>query len=230
MIVQSGNDGRDQLTVLITGASRGLGRELARQYAGDGWRVIAACRDPAAAPQHSGIVPMRLDAGDEASILALSGQLAGDTIDVLINNAAIRGGTAGLSQLAADDFLNVMRVNSLGPLLLVKALLPHLSRGRHGIVANISSRAATVDGLDSDGDYAYRCSKAALNIATAKLALDHDLIFVSLHPGWVKTDMGGTDANVDISESAAGLRSVIANANRKDSGSFKDFRGADLPR
>lgn len=217
--------------VLITGANRGLGLELARQYGAAGSRVIACCRHPqaVAAPGLPGDIAWRqLDVADGASIAALAATMEGDAIDILINNAALRGDTGGLPGLTAEDFLAVMQVNALGPLLMVKAFLPHVQRGHRRIVANISSRVATVAGLDADGDYAYRCSKAALNIATAKLAFDHHLIFLALHPGWVKTDMGGVAAEVPIAVSAAGLRAVIAAAGPGDSGSFRSFDGSTM--
>ncbi|WP_119274266.1 SDR family oxidoreductase [Taklimakanibacter deserti] len=217
-------------TVLITGANRGLGRELARQYAASGSRVLACCRDLHAASPIAGNVLWRaLDTGNEESITALAHELHGEAIDILVNNAAQRGDRGGLDALRTDDFLATLRVNTLGPLLMVKAFLPHLARGRRRIVANVSSRAGSVaEGLDADGDYAYRCSKAALNIATAKLAFDHGLIFLALHPGWVKTDMGGAEAQVPVTASAQGLRSVIDTAGPEMSGSFHDFTGTPI--
>lgn len=217
-------------TVLITGANRGLGLELARQYAADEYRVLACWRGPQEPPPVAGDVTWKaLDTGNEDSIAALARDLGGEAIDILINNAARRGDTGGLDSLSTEDFLATLRVNTLGPLLMVRALRPHLERGRRRIVANISSRAGSVaEGLDADGDYAYRCSKAALNIATAKLAFDHQLIFLALHPGWVKTDMGGPAAEVPVTESAAGLRALIDAARPEDSGSFRSFDGSRI--
>jgi NAD(P)-dependent dehydrogenase (short-subunit alcohol dehydrogenase family) len=214
-------------TVLITGANRGLGLELAQQYAASGCRVLACSRGPDGPPQVAGDVAWHaLDTGNEDSIATLARDLQDETIDILINNAARRGDTGGLDTLSTEDFLATLRVNTLGPLFMVKVFRPHLERGRRRIVANISSRAGSVaEGLDADGDYAYRCSKAALNIATAKLAFDYGLIFLALHPGWVKTDMGGAEAEVPVPQSAQGLRAVIAQATADNSGSFRDFNG-----
>lgn len=214
-------------TVLITGANRGLGLPLARQYAAAGCRVFACWRGPQEPPPIAGDIAWKaLDTGNEDSISALAHDLDGEAIDILINNAARRGDTGGLDSLSTEDFLATLRVNTLGPLLMVRAFRPHLERGRRRIVANISSRAGSVaEGLDADGDYAYRCSKAALNIATAKLAFDYGLIFLALHPGWVKTDMGGPEAEVPASQSAQGLRAVIERATPEMSGSFRDFNG-----
>jgi NAD(P)-dependent dehydrogenase (short-subunit alcohol dehydrogenase family) len=217
-------------TVLITGASRGLGREMAQQYATTGWRVIACGRASAALVEDS-IVPEMLDVADPASIIDLARRLAGVPIDVLINNAGIRGDTGGLQTLGPDDFLEVMRINTLGPLLVTRALLPNLVTGTRKTVANISSRAGSItEGTldDDDGDYAYRCSKAALNMVTVKLAHDlraNGIAVLSLHPGWVKTDMGGDGAVVPVADSAAGLRRIIDRATLADSGGFRSFDG-----
>lgn len=219
-----------QSTVLITGATRGLGRAMAQQYAAAGWRVIA-CGRGGTPTAEDGIMPETLDVADPASIVDLARRLNGVDIDVLINNAGIRGDTGGLQTLAPDDFLEVMRVNTLSPLLVTRALLPNLLSGKQRIVANISSRAGSIaEGTldDDDGDYAYRCSKAALNMATVKLAQDlraDGIAVLSLHPGWVKTDMGGDEAVVPVAESAAGLRRIIDSATLADSGSFRAFDG-----
>lgn len=220
---------RKRRTVLIAGASRGLGRELATLYEADGWRVIACVRGSASVD--GGIETQSLDVSDPASITALGRTLEGVAIDVLINNAGIRGDTGGLSTLDGDDFVEVMRINALAPLLLVQALRANLLAGESRVVANISSRAGSLaEGTldDDDGDYAYRCSKAALNMATVKLAQDlrkDGITVLSLHPGWVKTDMGGDEAQVPVATSAAGLKTMIDGADMADSGSFRGYDG-----
>lgn len=209
-------------TVLITGASRGLGRALADLYAAAGFRVIACLRQGAGET---------LDVSDAGSIAALGARLEGQPIDIVINNAAIRGDTGGLASLEAEDFLEVMRINALAPLLLARALRPNLVAGRRKVLVNISSRAGslaegTID--DEDGDYAYRCSKAALNMATVKLAQDFrrdGIAVISLHPGWVRTDMGGAEASVDVAESAGGLKALIDAVTMAETGSFRAYDG-----
>lgn len=162
---------------------------------------------------------------------ALAESLGERPIDVLINNAAIRGDTGGLSTVEPEDFLEVMRVNALAPILIVRALLRNLLAGGDRIVANISSRAGSLaEGTldDDEGDYAYRCSKAALNMATVKLAQDlrpHGVTVLSLHPGWVRTDMGGPQASVPVAESAAGLKAIVGRTGLAESGSFRAFDG-----
>jgi len=211
-------------TVLITGAGRGLGRTLAELYAAAGWRVIRCMRQAI-----DGALP--LDVADTGSIAALGETLAGQPIDIVINNAAIRGDTGGLSSLEAGDFLEVMRINALAPLLIARALRPNLSAGRRKVLVNISSRAGSLaEGTldDDDGDYAYRCSKAALNMATVKLAQDFardGIAVISLHPGWVRTDMGGDEAAIDVGVSAAGLKVLIDDTTMAQSGGFRAYDG-----
>jgi NAD(P)-dependent dehydrogenase (short-subunit alcohol dehydrogenase family) len=207
-----------------------LGRELARQYAASGRRVFACRRHlHDLPPVETNVVWKKLDTGNENSIAALADDLRHEAIDILINNAAQRGDTGGLDTLRTDDFLATIRVNALGPLLMAKAFLPHVARSRRRIIANISSRAGSIsEGLDLDGDYAYRCSKAALNMATAKLAFDHQLIFLALHPGWVRTDMGGPDAEVPPKASASGLIAIIEQATLSDSGTFRGYDGRSI--
>ncbi|MGX7875260.1 SDR family oxidoreductase [Mesorhizobium sp. ORM6] len=221
-------------TVLITGAGRGLGRELARQYAQQGWRVVACGRTRPAQGFEDGTEFQPLDVADPASISCLAKRLAGRPLDVLVNNAGIRSDISGLHSFAPDEFLKVMCTNTLGPLLLARALRPNLVAGRMRIIANIGSRAGSMaEGLldDYDDDYAYRCSKSALNMVCAQLAQDlrvDGITVFSLHPGWVKTDMGGDQAVLSVEDSARGLRTVIDRATPGDSGSFRTFDGIHI--
>ena len=217
--------------VVVTGASRGLGLELVRQLAAMGSDVIAACRQPDLFPLHSGtgrIMPVPCDVTNEASVAGLADYVARRPLDLLINNAGIRGATDGLKTVAPEDFLSVMAVNVLGPLLMTRALLANL-RQAGGVVANISSRAGSmVEGIDPDGDYAYKCSKAALNMATVKLADDTGLTVLSLHPGWIKTDMGGEDAELSARDSASALLALITRAKPADSATFRAYDGSTI--
>lgn len=219
-------------TVLITGANRGLGRELVRLYAAKGDEVIACCRDPNGRCEDipGQIRWLPLDLGDEAAIRAFPKRLGGVAIDILIQNAAIRGATGGLSDVRFDDFAQVVLVNVAAPLVLTRELMPNMMAGEKRIVAMISSRAGSMtEGLDPDGDYAYRCSKAALNMAARKLAYDEPALTVLLlHPGWMKTDMGGPEAEIEVSEAARGLVARIAAARPDDSGSFCAWDGKPI--
>ncbi len=221
-------------TVLVTGAGRGLGRELAWQYATGGWQVIACGRSRPVHGTETGIEFQPLEVADPASISALAARLTGRPLDVLVNNAGVRSPLSGLDRLQPEEFLDVLRINTLGPLLLTRALRANLRLGSSPVVANIGSRAGSMaEGLldDDDDDYAYRCSKAALNMATVQLARDlqpDGITLLSLHPGWVKTDMGGAEAVLPVEESAKALRSIIAAAKPEYSGAFLAFDGRSV--
>lgn len=221
----------DAGTVLITGAARGLGRELVRQYAREGWSVIACGRARPAEAFEDGVEFQAVDVAAPASITDLAARLAGRRLDVLVNNAGIRSRLAGLHRFKPDNFIDVLRANTLGPLLLARALCPNLLLGRRRVIANIGSRAGSMaEGLldDDDDDYAYRCSKAALNMASVQLSRDlhaEGITVLALHPGWVKTGMGGPEAVLPVAHSARGLRNVIDRASIEDSGSFLTFDG-----
>lgn len=224
----------DISTILITGANRGIGLEFVRQYASIGCKIIACCRKStpldALRALDVAIDIESLDVTDSRSITSLGDRLSERSIDLVINNAAVRGRIGGLADIDTDDFLATIKVNVLAPLLLTRALLPAITLGRGRTVAMISSRAGSItEGHDEDGDYAYRCSKAALNMATAKLAYEfRALNFISLHPGWVKTDMGGPEAEISASESVAGMRRVLATLTPADSGAFLAYDGSTI--
>lgn len=218
-------------TVLIAGASRGLGLELARQMSAAGYHVISANRS-APAERLALVEHVALDLGSEASIAQLASQLHGRPIDFLINNGAIAGDDGGLAGLTSKGFLEVMAVNTLGPLLMAKYFMPQLMRGSRRVIANISSRVGSIsEGIIDEGNYAYCISKSALNMASAKLAFHHGgqgLCVLSLHPGWIRTEMGGAEAPLDVSASAAGLVSLITGATSRDNGSYRSYDGRDI--
>jgi NAD(P)-dependent dehydrogenase (short-subunit alcohol dehydrogenase family) len=221
-------------TILITGANRGIGLEFVRQYAEIGCKIIACCRNSlsidAVQALDVAVEIELLDVASSTSIESLGDRLSGRAIDLVINNAAVRGHIGGLADIDPDDFLATMKVNVLAPLLLTRALLPALSSGRGRTVAMISSRAGSItEGHDDDGDSAYRCSKSALNMATAKLAYEfRTLTVISLHPGWVKTDMGVRDAEIPVSESVAGMRRVLSTLSPLASGAFLAHDGSTI--
>ena len=223
-------------TILITGANRGLGLALATQYVQAGWSVIAACRTPRTAtklralPQ---VEAMSLDVTAPRSIAALARHLKDRPIDVIINNAGVLGRPEKGGRIDAADFLATMNVNALGPLLIARALLPQLRLGHHKKIIAISSRMGSIaTGIDEPGQYAYRCSKTALNMAMATLAFDvrsEGITVASYHPGWVKTDMGGPEAVLDVDASAAALVRSINRLKRSASGGFFTWDGKPIP-
>lgn len=235
-------------TVLITGANRGLGLEFVRQYAADAWAVIAVCRNPTKADklqklmgQYNNVRIEALDVGDTQSIKILTEKLDDIGIDVLINNAGILSGSFSGSATAVDKgqefgsidatgWDKVLRINTIAPIMMTQALLPHLQRSKNPKVINITSRMGSIDEMGS-GHIAYRTSKAALNAAMR--VINHDLnskgvTIVNLHPGWVQTDMGGKEASLQPEVSIKGMRKIIDKLTSKDSGQFLSYDGKTI--
>lgn len=222
-------------TILLTGASRGLGLEFTRQYAEAGWRVIATCRKPATAEklrEISGKVEIHaLDATDFPAVAALAARLGDVAIDVLIANAGIVG-PRDMAPDATDEaaWSEVFRVNAMAPLALASAFRAHVARSAERKAVAVSSRLGSMGANDSGGLYVYRSSKAALNAVWRSFAIDNQgLIACVLHPGWVATDMGGSSAPVKPPESVAGMRKVIAGLTPAESGMFFGYDGERLP-
>jgi NAD(P)-dependent dehydrogenase (short-subunit alcohol dehydrogenase family) len=218
---------------LITGASRGLGLEFARQYAADGWEVLGCCRHPKAAVALSqlAITTVKLDVTDAHDVTALSKRLATRTLDVLICNAGVAGARAPvLTATTQADFDGVMRTNVLGPMWLTAALAGRVAAG--GKIAYLSSRMGSIGAMANSGSALYRASKAGLNAIVKAAALElasRGVIAIALHPGWVKTDMGGSGADIDAQTSVAGMRAVLERAGARESGHFYDYTGKELP-
>lgn len=223
-------------TLLITGANRGIGLELTRRYAADNWTIIAACRNPkeaaALAAVKGDITAEALDVTDYAAVDKLAAKYSGTTIDLLLNNAGIYGNRDGALKVSDfDTYLQVLHVNSVAPMKLALAFLPHLKQARAAKIATISSRMGSIE-LGGGGGYAYRASKAAINAGMHNLALDlksSGISCITLHPGWVKTDMGGAGADIDVATSAAGLKKVIDGLTLKDTGKFYNYDGGEIP-
>lgn len=221
-------------TVLITGANRGIGLELARQYAGDGWRVIGTARTPDSATElrDSGAEVMQLDVTDPGSVERLARQLDGRPIDLLINNAGILPMMRTLDDIDFDAFERALSVNTIGPIRVSRALLANLRAGETRKIVNISTDLGSIAGNTDGGFYGYRESKTALNMFTKSLAAelaDEGFICIVLHPGWVQTDMGGPQAPLQASESVRGMRDVIGRLTPADSGAFWAWSGERLP-
>ncbi len=219
-------------SVLITGAGRGIGLEIARQYAAAGWEVIATLRDRAQGEtlEALGARVELLDMRDFAAVEAFPERLGGVALDLLIANAGMTAGRIIDSAAEAGAWAQVHAVNAIAPTLLATRLLPNVAAASGKLVA-ITSRMGSI--ADSSGDYVgYRASKAALNAAWRALALgwrERPVTLVLLHPGWVQTDMGGPSAPLPVEESVAGMRRVIAGLPHSESGAFVDYRGAPVP-
>jgi NAD(P)-dependent dehydrogenase (short-subunit alcohol dehydrogenase family) len=215
-------------TVAIIGASRGIGREFVGQYLADGWSVCATARHDRDLAQlrDAGAIAIAADVADEASLLSAAADLP--TIDLLVLNAGVntRRYERALADVVAEDWERVMRVNALGPLLAARAFAPRLRPG--GTIVAISSKMGSIGGDSGPAAYSYRMSKAALNMAMTRLQMESpDLAVAVLHPGWVKTDMGGDQAPVEIADSVAGMRAVIARLKTGEC-VFRDYLGTPI--
>jgi NAD(P)-dependent dehydrogenase (short-subunit alcohol dehydrogenase family) len=223
-------------TIVITGASRGLGLEFVRQYAADGEKIVAACRHPESATALKAIKGdirlVTLDIADAGSIHAVADMIGNEPVDILINNAGVYGKAQTLGKMDYAAWEDVFRINAIGPMHLTDALLPRIAASKRRLVVGITSLMGSIADNTSGGYYAYRSSKAALNAVFKSLSIDlkpHGVSAVVLHPGWVKTDMGGASAPLEPTESVSGMRAVIAKLGIKDSGRFLDYRGQELP-
>lgn len=221
-------------TWLVTGANRGIGLEFARQLAARGDSVVATVRDPERAGDLQGL-PVRverLDVSDSQSVAGLSGALDGLAIDALIHNAGIGTAGPGLAGLTREELERNFAVNSIGPVLLTQALLPHLRAGQRKLVAAISSGLASLEGNSGGGWYAYRGAKVALNMFVRTMAAElkrEGFTFVLLDPGWVRTEMGGPDAPTSTDESVRAMLKVLDTLSPTDMGSFLNRRGKRVP-
>jgi NAD(P)-dependent dehydrogenase (short-subunit alcohol dehydrogenase family) len=226
-------------TYLVTGIGRGIGQELARVLLHRGDRVVGTLRDPTRICAEwedfitSGQLKLlALDVRDEAAIAEAARQLD-EPVDVLVNNAGLIGPRRQSTlDMDFEGFLEVLKVNTLGPLRITQAFLSHLQRAKGGArVVTVSSRMGSMSYAKSDR-IAYRASKAAVNKVMQGLATDlraDGVIAVSVHPGWVQTDMGGSDADITAQESAAGLVKLIDRLTLEDTGGFFDWTGARIP-
>ncbi len=214
-------------SVVVVGASRGIGREFVRQYGDAGWQVFATVRG--AGDDLGGATVLSADVTDEASLVAAAAAVP-EGIDLIILNAGINVHDGGLTTVDATKWTELMTVNALGPLLAARAFLPRLKDG--GAIAALSSTLGSIGANSGGGLYSYRMSKAALNAGLKTLAIElkrRHIAVAALHPGWVKTEMGGAGAEVDVGESVTGLRAVIAGLAPERSGVFLDYRGNALP-
>ncbi len=241
-------------TVLITGAGRGLGLEMVRQYAADGWQVIATARDPARSAELAALAAQpgaririeALDVADHATIDALAARLqqygAPLPIDVLINCAGTMGsgnfakegitfGKFGRSDFA--DWEQVFRINVIGPMKMAEAFVAHVAASEQRRIVSLTSIIGSIEKNTIGGLYAYRATKAALNAVMRSMAVDlgrkHQIVAAPIHPGWVRTDMGGPRADIDAPTSVAGIRQVIASLDASRAGRFWMYDGSELP-
>lgn len=234
-------------TALITGANRGLGLEFTQQYLEDGWQVIAGCREPGRAEvlqslpdAESGLQIVKLDVADHDTIADATHDIGDQPIDVLINNAGLFGPKVTAENDWRQSFghidygvwRDVLNVNTLGPLKVAETFVNNVAASEQKKIITLSSQLGSIGDVGSEGLFAYRTSKAAVNMAMVTLAqqLSPQSIIVALFcPGWCRTDMGGDEAPLEPAESVANMRRLIAGFTLEDSGTFTHHSGKRLP-
>ncbi len=234
-------ESRKMSTVLITGANRGLGLEFCRQYAEQGWDVLACCRNPEQAGEltqlvshNSAVRVFKMDVSDRKMIGILAEDLVEFTIDLIIANAGVYGDRRGheFGNLDYADWINTLETNVMGVVKVIEAFMPGLKRSQKPRIAVLSSQMGSIEDNSSGGSFLYRSSKAALNATMKSLSIDlksDDIAVLVFHPGWVKTDMGGTQALIDAKTSVTGMIKQISHVEMSQTGQFVKYDGTQLP-
>ena len=227
-------------TVLITGSNRGIGLELARQYATQGWRVLACCRHPDQATalnrlgdKFPNITLHTLDVTRKDQVQNLAADLHDCPIDILFNNAGIYGpDDAAFGNTDEARWLECLRTNVIAPMKMMEAFMTHIAASKHKLIAAMSSKMGSMADNGSGGSYIYRSSKAALNAVMKSAAIDlapRRVKVAILHPGWVQTDMGGPGAEISAAESVGRMREILGTITPENSGTFFDIDGTTIP-
>ncbi|MBH9536278.1 SDR family oxidoreductase [Novosphingopyxis sp. YJ-S2-01] len=217
-------------TILITGGSRGIGAELVQQYAADGWDVIATARSDSDLKELDGmdnVTAMELDVAKPDSVAAFIDGVGDRPIDVFLNSAGVYGPRTP----ERDGWMDVLEINVVAPTLLAEKLKPNVAASEKKVMAVVTSRMGSIGDNGGGGSIPYRSSKAAVNAAWKSLSIDwkdDGIAIVMLHPGWVKTDMGGDNAQIDTKTSVDGLRDRIAETDLSNSGRFVAYDGATI--
>ena len=226
-----------QSTVLITGSNRGIGLKFAEEYSKLGWHVIATCRNPShanklnqLAKDFGSIEIYPLEVSNSDQIHELADALKNKPIDVLINNAGIHR-SCTLGSIDKEAWLESFTINSIAPYEVTIHLLDNILQGSLKKVISITSKMGSIDDNTSGGSYIYRSSKTALNSIMRSLEHDlgrHGIATLTLHPGWVKTDMGGMGAWINVDESVAGMIKQIEKLNLSNAGRYVDYAGKKI--
>jgi len=228
------------LPILITGTNRGLGLEFVNSYLSSGRTVIATCREPEKATELSTLKAqykeqleiVALEVGDANSRQNLIDTLNGQALDTYINNAGVYGGQQqNFGEVEEDKWLETLKINSIAPLMLSQALMPNLLQGQHKTIAFLSSKMGSIDDNGSGQCYIYRSSKTTLNSVARSMSIDlkgQGVRVLIMHPGWVKTDMGGDNGLIDTQTSVNGMRQTIDRNVLEDSGNFFNYDGAHI--
>jgi NAD(P)-dependent dehydrogenase (short-subunit alcohol dehydrogenase family) len=228
-------------TVLITGTNRGIGLHLTNIFAENGWQVFACCRKPKKAEKLNEIAKKfnnieiyQLDVSDFDNIEALGKSLKDKKIDILLSNAGVYGNSKGqfFGNIDYKSFKETLKINTLAPLKLSEVFIKQVQSSEKKVIAIMTSMMGSIT-LNTDGkEFIYRVTKCAANMVVKCLAnelKEKEISALAIHPGWVRTDMGGENAPVTPEESAKGIFNVLMNVDINSSGKFIDFQGKELP-
>jgi len=221
-------------TAVVTGANRGLGIEWVLRLLDSNWKVYAGYREDSGGLEvidNKNLIALKVDVSNRASVEEFASNVK-DSVDLLINNAGVPDGRWGsLSEMDDEWALEVLNINSLGPVRVVQALYPKMKGGNLTKIAMISSLMGSIDDCQMGRSYAYRASKTALNmftVAMKKECIEDNISFVIFHTGWVKTRMGGDRAPVEIEESIDGMIRLLENQTLENSGRFIQYDGTEV--
>lgn len=219
---------------VITGANRGIGNFWTSKLIDDGWRVYAGYRnnrDGLKIIENDNLIPVQLDVTDNDSIHRFTSKVE-DNVDLLINNAGVPDGRwQSIEEIDDEWALEVLNINAMGPVRMIKSLYPRLKGDNLTKIVMISSLMGSIDDCEIGKSYAYRASKTALNmfaVAMKKECLLDNISFLILHPGWVKTRMGGDRAPVEVEDSVNGMMYLVEKHKLEDSGKFMSFDGLEI--
>ena len=217
-------------TALIIGASRGIGRELVRQYVADGWRVMATARGEAdlAQLQSLGVQALRVDVANPASVTSLAWLLDGEKLDVALYVAGVMDRASASTPPTQDAFDRVMHTNVMGAMMAIPQIAPMVEEAG-GVLACISSVMGSLQGTRSSDAALYRISKAALNMVVRTAQPEyHRARLVAMHPGWVQTEMGGANATLTPEDAVTRMRQTLAHLTPEQGGQFLSYDGSTI--
>ena len=222
-------------TYLISGANRGIGLEMTQQLLAGGHRVVATCRNPATADALSSMQGSldvhALDVTDDSAVAMLAHKLKGQVIDVLVNNAGMMAERQSVDDMDYEQWMASFAVNAIAPWRLALAFAPHLAASSKPRLITLTSQMGSVERAGSDR-VAYRSSKAAANMAMRTLAVEwqaRGITVCMLHPGWVRTQMGGGNAALGTTESVSAILQLIETLTHADTGRFLNYDGREIP-
>ncbi|MDH5392875.1 MAG: SDR family oxidoreductase [Gammaproteobacteria bacterium] len=228
-------------SVLITGANRGIGLQMVKQAVKNGWRVYACCRHPGGADALINVASLTpgqvsihvLDIAETAQIQALAYELRNTPLDWLINNAGVYGSMHHQFGKTDDhDWLKSFQINTIGPMKMAEAFVNNLEAATEKKIVTLSSKMASMADNRSGGSYIYRSTKAALNAVIKSLSVDlkaRNITVLAVHPGWVKTDMGGPNAEIDAQQSVSAIFNIVETSTLQDTGAFYDIDATIIP-